>query len=51
MLDTKLVRTNPEAVAEQLVKKKFEFPTERYNELESQRREVQVQTEKPSKRA
>jgi seryl-tRNA synthetase len=45
MLDTKLVRTNPEAVAEQLVKKKFEFPTERYNELESQRREVQVQTE------
>jgi seryl-tRNA synthetase len=45
MLDTKLVRTNPEAVAEQLAKKKFEFPTERYNELESQRREVQVQTE------
>jgi len=45
MLDTKIVRSNPEAVAEQLAKKKFEFPLALYNELEAKRRDVQVQTE------
>ena len=45
MLDTKIVRANPEAVAEQLAKKHFEFPVARFNELEAQRREAQIQTE------
>ncbi len=45
MLDTKIVRANPEAIAEQLAKKHFEFPVARFNELETQRREAQIQTE------
>lgn len=45
MLDTKIVRANPEAVAEQLAKKHFAFPVEEFNALEAQRREVQVLTE------
>ncbi|RVU32924.1 serine--tRNA ligase [Neptunomonas marina] len=45
MLDTKIVRANPEAVAQQLEKKHFAFPVERFNELEAKRREVQVETE------
>ena len=45
MLDTKIVRSNPEAVAQQLAKKKYEFPLDLYNELEAKRRDIQVQTE------
>lgn len=45
MLDTKIVRANPAAIAAQLAKKQVEFPVERFNALESQRREQQVLTE------
>jgi seryl-tRNA synthetase len=45
MLDPKIVRANPEAVAEQLAKKHFEFPVARFNELEAQRRDAQILTE------
>lgn len=45
MLDTKLVRSNPEAIAEQLRLKKYVFPVEHFNTLEARRREIQVTTE------
>ncbi|WP_293266139.1 serine--tRNA ligase [Neptunomonas sp.] len=45
MLDSKIVRENPEAVAEQLVKKKYIFPVARFNELEALRREAQILSE------
>jgi seryl-tRNA synthetase len=45
MLDSKIVRENPEAVAEQLSKKKYAFPVARFNELEALRREAQILSE------
>ncbi len=45
MLDPKYVRSNPEEVAQLLKKKRFDFPVERFSELEQQRKEVQVLTE------
>ncbi len=45
MLDIKIVRENPEAVAAQLAKKKYAFPVERFNELEALRREAQILSE------
>jgi len=45
MLDPKYVRSNPEEVAQLLKKKGFDFPVERFSELEQQRKEVQVLTE------
>ncbi|MGY8870772.1 MAG: serine--tRNA ligase [Pseudomonadales bacterium] len=45
MLDSKIVRENPEAVAAQLAKKKYAFPVARFNELEALRREAQILSE------
>lgn len=45
MLDIKIVRENPEAVAEQLAKKKYAFPVARFNELEALRRDAQILSE------
>jgi seryl-tRNA synthetase len=45
MLDSKIVRENPEAVAEQLSKKKYAFPVDRFNELAALRREAQILSE------
>ncbi|WP_372737877.1 serine--tRNA ligase [Neptunomonas sp.] len=45
MLDIKIVRENPEAVAAQLAKKKYVFPVARFNELEALRREAQILSE------
>jgi len=45
MLDPKYVRSNPEEVARLLKKKGFDFPVERFSELEQQRKEVQILTE------
>ncbi|MDI3324936.1 serine--tRNA ligase [Pontibacterium granulatum] len=45
MLDPKIVRSNPEEVAELLKKKGYEFPVEQFVALEDQRKELQVQTE------
>ncbi|SFG58255.1 serine--tRNA ligase [Neptunomonas qingdaonensis] len=45
MLDIKIVRENPEAVAAQLAKKKYAFPVARFNELEALRREAQILSE------
>ncbi|MET3998734.1 serine--tRNA ligase [Marinobacterium sp. MBR-109] len=45
MLDPKFVRANPEAVAELLKKKGFEFPVERFIELDNQRKSIQTETE------
>ena len=45
MLDPKIVRANPEAIAAQLLTKKYVFPVEQFQALESQRRDVQVKTE------
>ena len=45
MLDPKFVRANPEAVAELLKKKGFEFPVERFIELDNQRKAIQTETE------
>jgi seryl-tRNA synthetase len=45
MLDSKIVRENPEAVAAQLVKKNYIFPVARFTELEALRRDAQILTE------
>ncbi|KDE39405.1 Seryl-tRNA synthetase [Nitrincola lacisaponensis] len=45
MLDPKIVRANPQEIAALLSKKGFQFPLERFLELEEQRRSVQVETE------
>ncbi|MCV6587657.1 MAG: serine--tRNA ligase [Marinobacterium sp.] len=45
MLDPKIVRANPEEVAQLLKKKGYEFPVARFNELEERRKAVQVETE------
>lgn len=45
MLDPKYIRSNPEEVAQLLLKKGYQFPVDEFNALEAQRREVQVQAE------
>lgn len=45
MLDPKIVRANPEAIAAQLLKKKYVFPVDAFTALEQQRKEIQVKTE------
>lgn len=45
MLDPKIVRANPEEIAALLSKKGFQFPLDRFLELEEQRRTLQVETE------
>lgn len=45
MLDPKLVRSNPEAVAEVLKKRGYQLDAARLSELEERRREVQILTE------
>jgi seryl-tRNA synthetase len=45
MLDAKIVRANPEEVAQLLKKKGYEFPVSQFVELENQRKQLQVDTE------
>ncbi|MBV1786609.1 serine--tRNA ligase [Marinobacterium sp. D7] len=45
MLDPKLVRANPEAVAEALKKKGYDFPVAHFVELDNKRKSIQVDTE------
>jgi len=45
MLDPKLVRSNPQAVAKLLLKKKYVLDVERFNSLEVERKQFQVETE------
>ncbi|GGB90912.1 serine--tRNA ligase [Marinobacterium zhoushanense] len=45
MLDPKLVRANPEAVAEALNKKGYDFPVALFIELDNKRKSIQVDTE------
>lgn len=45
MLDPKLVRSTPEAVAEQLLKKHYKLDVERLVSLEERRKSLQVKTE------
>lgn len=45
MLDLKLIRSNPEAVAEKLRKKGFEFDVQRFNSLEEERKAIQTKAE------
>ncbi len=45
MLDPKIIRANPHAVATQLLKKKYQFPVDQFQRLENQRRELQISTE------
>ncbi|EAR62175.1 serine--tRNA ligase [Neptuniibacter caesariensis] len=45
MLDAKFVRANPQDVAQLLKKKGFEFPVAQFEELENQRKQLQVDTE------
>lgn len=45
MLDPKIVRANPDEIAQLLKKKGYEFPVARFNELEERRKAVQVETE------
>ncbi|RTE67718.1 serine--tRNA ligase [Amphritea opalescens] len=46
MLDPKFIRSNPEEVAQLLVKKGYKFPVDEFNALENQRRDVQVEAER-----
>ncbi|SHG51202.1 seryl-tRNA synthetase [Hydrocarboniphaga daqingensis] len=45
MLDPKRLRANPEAVAQQLLRRGFVFDTARFVELEAARKQLQTQTE------
>ena len=45
MLDPKLVRSNIEDIAQKLIIKKYKFDTNRFSELEEQRKLIQTQTE------
>jgi seryl-tRNA synthetase len=45
MLDPKLVRSNPQALAKLLIKKKYVLDVERFNLLEVERKKFQVETE------
>jgi seryl-tRNA synthetase len=46
MLDPRLVRDNPQEIADLLKKKGYDFPLETYNALEAERKQVQVDTER-----
>lgn len=46
MLDPRLVRDNPQEIAELLKKKGYDFPIDAYNALEAERKQVQVDTER-----
>lgn len=46
MLDPKFIRSNPEEVAQLLIKKGYKFPVDEFNALENQRRDVQVEAER-----
>lgn len=46
MLDPRLVRDNPQEIAELLKKKGYDFPVDAYNALEAERKQVQVDTER-----
>ncbi|MDO6565243.1 serine--tRNA ligase [Amphritea sp. 1_MG-2023] len=46
MLDPKFIRSNPEDVAQLLIKKGYKFPVDEFNALENQRRDVQVDAER-----
>ena len=45
MLDPKWIRADPEQIAKRLKIKKFELDTKRLATLDSQRKELQLQTE------
>lgn len=45
MLDPKLVRQNPQEIAEKLLKKGYRLDVAQLNELEAQRKQIQVETE------
>lgn len=45
MLDAKLLRTDMDAVVEKLARRGVQFDAERFNQLEEQRKALQVQTE------
>lgn len=45
MLDPKLIRKNPEAIAAQLARRGFYFDTHRFHELESKRHDIQLKTQ------
>ena len=45
MIDPKLLRTAAEAVAENLLRRQFEFDVEDYGELEERRKSLQVDVE------
>jgi len=45
MLDIKAIRANPNAIAEQLAKRGFIFDSARFEALEEQRKQIQIQTE------
>ena len=45
MLDQNLLRKNLDEVVARLATRKFEFPVEKYNALESERKAVQSETE------
>lgn len=45
MLDPKLLRTDIDAVAENLAKRGFELDVELYNKLEEERKAIQVETQ------
>ena len=46
MIDPKLLRTAAEAVAENLLRRQFEFDVEAYGQLEERRKSLQVDVEK-----
>ncbi len=46
MLDPKLLRTQPEQVAQQLARRGFVFDLARFQALESRRKQLQTETEK-----
>ncbi|WP_428034899.1 serine--tRNA ligase [Amphritea sp.] len=46
MLDPKIIRANPDEVAQLLLKKGYKFPVDEFNALENQRRDVQVESER-----
>ena len=45
MLESKLLRGNIDFVVEQLKRRNFSFDVDEYNELENQRKIIQVQTQ------
>jgi len=45
MLDPKLVRQNPQEIADKLLKKGYRLDVAQLNELEAQRKQIQVETE------